>query len=59
MLLYFIETPCTRLQKAACDCRLARDGHVPKDETHFTMTNQAMDEAARDGAAIRRPGRGR
>ena len=29
-ILYFVETPCSKLQKAACDCQLARDGHVPK-----------------------------
>ena len=28
-VLYFVDTPCTKLQKAACDCHLARDGHVP------------------------------
>lgn len=38
-VLFFIETPCTRLQKAACDCRLAHDGHF--DETHFTMSDEA------------------
>lgn len=27
-VLYFVETPCSKLQKAACDCRLARDGHA-------------------------------
>lgn len=25
-VLYFVETPCSKLQKAATDCRLARDG---------------------------------
>jgi hypothetical protein len=24
-MLYFIDTPCTKLQRAACDCRLSRD----------------------------------
>jgi hypothetical protein len=52
MMLYFIETPCTKLQKAACDCRLARENHLAKDETHFTMTNHAP----ANGAVARRTG---
>ncbi len=28
-ILYFVDTPCSKLQKAACDCNLARDGQVP------------------------------
>jgi hypothetical protein len=24
-VLFFVETPCTKLQKAACDCRLAHE----------------------------------
>ncbi len=24
-VLYFVETPCVKLQKAACDCRLAHE----------------------------------
>jgi hypothetical protein len=28
-ILYFVDTPGSKLQKAACDCNLARDGHVP------------------------------
>jgi hypothetical protein len=54
MILFFIETPCTKLQKAACDCRLAAEG-VPKDEIHFTTTNQAL--AGAEGAAVFREGR--
>jgi hypothetical protein len=45
-VLFFIETPCTKLQKAACACRLARDGHVPKDETHFTTTDSILEEVS-------------
>jgi hypothetical protein len=26
-VLYFVETPCSALQKAACDCRLAPEHH--------------------------------
>jgi len=33
-ILYFVDTPCSKLQKAACECNLARDGHVPKAETN-------------------------
>ena len=33
-ILYFVDTPCSKLQKAACDCNLAREGHVPKPETN-------------------------
>lgn len=28
-ILYFVDTPCSKLQKAASDCNLARDGQVP------------------------------
>ncbi len=31
-ILYFVDTPCSKLQKAASDCNLARDGHVSKRE---------------------------
>ena len=27
-VLYFVETPCSSLQKAACDCRLAHERQV-------------------------------
>ena len=37
-VLFFIETPCTKLQEAACDCRLARESEAIKDETHFTIS---------------------
>ena len=30
-VLYFVETPCSTLQKAACDCRLAKDGERDAD----------------------------
>jgi len=33
-ILYFVDTPCSKLQKAACECNLARDGHVPMAETN-------------------------
>ena len=28
-VLYFVDTPCSKLQKAACECKLARDGEQP------------------------------
>ncbi len=28
-VLYFVETPCVKLQKAACACRLAPEEHQP------------------------------
>ncbi len=37
-VLFFTETPCCKLQKAACDCRLAPEGYVPpSEESHFTL----------------------
>jgi len=41
-VLYFVETPCTKLQKAACDCRLARE-QDHQDETRFTTGNPAVE----------------
>jgi len=37
-VLFFVEVPCSELQKAACDCQLQRQGlHPSRDETHFTV----------------------
>ena len=30
-ILYFADTPCERLYKAACDCRLARENHLAQE----------------------------
>jgi hypothetical protein len=57
-VLFFIETPCTRLQKAACDCRLARAGHIPRDEIHFTVTGQSRTPARSRSTAHQRDGLG-
>jgi hypothetical protein len=39
-VLFFTEEPCTKLQKAACDCRLAPEGHVPPvEEPNFTLSS--------------------
>ena len=48
-VLFFTETPCSKLQKAACDCRLAPDGHVPPDddEPHFTLAAHAASPGRR------------
>lgn len=56
-VLYFVETPCTTLQKAACDCRLAHDHevNVAKDETHFTTDNQPLQTAGRGSGRVRLP----
>jgi hypothetical protein len=57
--LFFIETPCTRLQKAASACRLAAERErLARGETHFTTTN-AFDGAAKDGVAARATTRAR
>jgi hypothetical protein len=42
-VLFFIETPCTKLRKAACDCQLAPDEYLPDEVGPF----------AHDGAARR------
>jgi hypothetical protein len=34
-VLYFVDTPCTKLQKAACDCQLAHE----KDHVHEGVTS--------------------
>jgi hypothetical protein len=49
-VLFFVETPCSKLQKAACDCRLAREQHGPRGETRFTSDDRAMNEASRNAA---------
>jgi hypothetical protein len=50
-VLYFVETPCSKLQKAACDCRLAHEHEHPRGKTQFTTDNSRMDGAFQDGAA--------
>ena len=42
-VLYFVDTPCTKLQKAASDCRLARDGHLAQQEAQIAMNEQALE----------------
>src|SRR5271154_6691493 len=38
IVLYFVETPCSKLQKAACDCQLAQDGHKPQMSSQLTQS---------------------
>jgi hypothetical protein len=38
VVLYFVETPCTKLQKAACDCRLAREEQIRQEEARYVNT---------------------
>jgi len=38
VILYFVETPCTKLQKAACDCRLARAEEKRQSEARSLNT---------------------
>jgi hypothetical protein len=44
-VLYFIETPCTKVHQAACDCRLAPDSYSPDCAGH----SSARHGAVRDG----------
>src|SRR5476651_983917 len=45
-VLFFVETPCSKLQKAACDCRLAHEQDHPQGKTQFTTDNHALDGAS-------------
>src|SRR5476651_248502 len=47
-VLFFVETPCSKLQKAACACRLACEQQDAQGETQFTTADHAMDGASRD-----------
>ena len=38
VVLYFVETPCTKLQKAACACRLARAEELRREEARYVNT---------------------
>jgi hypothetical protein len=40
-ILYFVDTPCSKLQKAACDCNLAKDGHVPAKSDEQVVSRRA------------------
>jgi hypothetical protein len=55
-VLYFIETPCTKLQKAACDCRLAPDDYSPDSEIHLAHHNGADPSGGRGRSAAMKDG---
>lgn len=46
-VLFFIEPPCVKAQKAACDCRLAPRAYEPAGDSTAAFRTRA----ARDGAA--------
>jgi hypothetical protein len=50
-VLFFVETPCSKLQKAACECRLAREHNQPQGRTQFTTHNHALNGSSRNGAS--------
>jgi len=41
-VLFFVETPCSKLLKAACDCRLAHEQHEPESQTRLTVHDAAV-----------------
>jgi hypothetical protein len=45
-VLFFVETPCSRLVKAACDCQLAHE-HDESECIHNSVMDGASDD---DGA---------
>jgi hypothetical protein len=49
-VLFFVETPCSKLLKAASDCRLAHELHLPPGETGVTTGGPALDGASHDAA---------
>jgi hypothetical protein len=40
-ILYFVDTPCSKLQKAACDCNLARDGQISAKADEPVITRKS------------------
>jgi hypothetical protein len=50
IVLFFVETPCSELQKAACACQLARGERDRRDETRSTSDDHVMDGTSHDGA---------
>ena len=48
-VLYFVETPCSSLQKAACACRLAKEDGLPPSHANSILTDHdhALDDASR------------
>jgi hypothetical protein len=50
-VLFFVETPCSKLQKAACDCRLSPENHPSTTQLKSAMNNGAPAQA---GSSSRR-----
>jgi len=48
IVLFFVETPCSELQKAACACRLAQEEQDRRDEARFASGDEARDGALHD-----------
>jgi hypothetical protein len=57
IVLFFVETPCSELQKAACACQLAHEMDGVELERPPASDDHAMDGAARTGAAASSRGR--
>ena len=49
-VLYFVETPCSALQKAACDCRLAHEHDDLQQKSSSASGDHAMEGASPNGA---------
>src|ERR1700722_17067016 len=45
-VLYFVETPCSKLQKAACDCQLAHEQDYAQGDSSPASSDQVMNGAA-------------
>jgi hypothetical protein len=52
-VLYFVDTPCSKLQKAACACRLARESNIPPAEANFIADEPVLDGALRSSSRLR------
>ena len=51
-VLFFVETPCSKLLKAACDCQLAQEQHDSHRATQLTIHDPLMDEPSDDDDAV-------
>jgi hypothetical protein len=49
-VLFFVETPCSELQKAASDCRLAHEHEQARGKTQVPSTGGNVDETNHDSA---------
>jgi len=56
-VLYFVETPCNKLQKAACDCRLCNEKHDSADGLVSNLGDDSTSDASHDGAVASPRGR--